>query len=175
MSKKPTSKKTDRAFARLEEFVRFMRRHALTELGWESGTEKVHLKTPEGRTVQAREDVTADINRPAAPAMDAPARAAPVQIRPPEPAPPKPAGDDRRKTVTAPLVGTFYRASSPGAQPFVKEGSAVKKGDVLGIIEAMKVFNNIESDYNGRVVGILTENGQPVEFGKPLFVIDSVT
>jgi len=77
--------------------------------------------------------------------------------------------------VTAPLVGTFYRASSPGAQPFVKEGSAVKKGDVLGIIEAMKVFNNIESDYNGRVVGILTENGQPVEFGKPLFVIDSVT
>lgn len=73
--------------------------------------------------------------------------------------------------VTAPMVGTFYRAGSPGAPAFVDVGSTVKEGDTLCILEAMKLMNEIESDVAGTVKAILVENGQPVEFGQPLFVI----
>ncbi len=73
--------------------------------------------------------------------------------------------------VTAPMVGTFYRSSSPGSPSFVEVGSAVKLGDTLCILEAMKLMNEIESDAAGTVKAILVENGQPVEFGQPMFVI----
>jgi acetyl-CoA carboxylase biotin carboxyl carrier protein len=76
------------------------------------------------------------------------------------------------QTVTAPMVGTFYSAQAPGAKPFVDIGSEVKSGDVLCIIEAMKMMNQIESDKAGRVVSVLAKNGDPVEFGQPLFVIE---
>lgn len=73
--------------------------------------------------------------------------------------------------VTAPMVGTFYRSGSPGAPSFVEVGQSVKEGDTLCILEAMKLMNEIESDASGVVKAILVENGQPVEFGQPLFVI----
>ena len=76
------------------------------------------------------------------------------------------------QAVTAPMVGTFYAASAPGAKPFVELGSEVKPGDVLCIIEAMKMMNQIESDKAGRVVSVLVKNGDPVEFGQTLFVIE---
>jgi acetyl-CoA carboxylase biotin carboxyl carrier protein len=75
-------------------------------------------------------------------------------------------------TVEAPMVGTFYRASSPTADPFVREGDLVKQGQILCIIEAMKLMNEIESKVSGRIVKVLVENAQPVEYGQPLFVID---
>lgn len=75
------------------------------------------------------------------------------------------------KTVKSPLVGVFYSAASPEDEPFVSEGTVVKKGQTLGIIEAMKLMNEIESDYEGTVKKVLVENGQMVEFGQPLFVI----
>ena len=74
--------------------------------------------------------------------------------------------------VKSPMVGTFYRASSPGADPFVEVGSTVKVGDALCIIEAMKLLNEIESDFSGTVKAILVENGQPVEYGQPLFELE---
>jgi len=74
--------------------------------------------------------------------------------------------------VTSPIVGTFYRASSPEKPPYVEGGDIVKKGQVLCIIEAMKLMNEIESETAGKVVQILVENGQPVEYGQPLFVIE---
>ena len=73
--------------------------------------------------------------------------------------------------VTAPMVGTFYRASAPGAKPFVEMGQAIRKGDTLCIIEAMKMMNPIESEFDGTVAAILINNGEPVEYGQPLFVI----
>ena len=73
--------------------------------------------------------------------------------------------------VTAPMVGTFYASSNPEAPPFVKVGQKVKAGDTLGIIEAMKMFNQIESDVSGTVLAVLVESGQPVEFDEPMFVI----
>ena len=73
--------------------------------------------------------------------------------------------------VKSPMVGTFYRAASPGANPFVEVGQSVKEGDTLCIIEAMKLLNEIEADKSGVIKAILQENGQPVEYGEPLFVI----
>jgi acetyl-CoA carboxylase biotin carboxyl carrier protein len=75
-------------------------------------------------------------------------------------------------TIEAPMVGTFYRATNPEATPFVSEGDMVKEGQILCIIEAMKLMNEIESKVAGRVVKILVENAQPVEFGQPLFLVE---
>jgi len=75
-------------------------------------------------------------------------------------------------TVKSPMVGTFYRSSSPGAKPFVEVGSQVKEGETICIIEAMKILNEIETDKSGTITKILCENGQAVEYGQPLFVIE---
>ena len=108
---------------------------------------------------------------PVAQWMHAPAPApavAPVIAAPAPAAPSLPAGH----MVTSPMVGTFYRSPSPSAAAFVEVGNQVKVGDTLCIIEAMKILNTIESDKAGTVKAILKENGQPVEFGEPLFVIE---
>ena len=80
--------------------------------------------------------------------------------------------ETKEQHVTSPMVGTFYRASSPDAGSFVEVGSKVRKGDVLCIIEAMKILNEIESDKDGTIKNILIDNGEPVEFGEPLFTIE---
>jgi len=98
------------------------------------------------------------------PAAAAPAAAAPA----PAPAAEAPAGH----TVKSPMVGTFYRASAPGAKSFVEVGSVVKEGETVCIIEAMKILNEIEADKAGTVTQILCENGQAVEYGQPLFIIE---
>jgi len=106
----------------------------------------------------------------AAPAMMA---AAPVAAAPAPAAPAAPAAEELKgHTVNSPMVGTFYRAPSPGAKPFVEVGQSVAVGDVLCIIEAMKILNQIESDRAGVVKRILVENGEPVEYNQPLFLID---
>ena len=79
----------------------------------------------------------------------------------------------RGHTVTSPMVGTFFAASSPGARPFASVGQRIEVGDTLCIIEAMKILNQIEADCIGVVTEVLVENGQPVEYGQPLFVIDT--
>jgi acetyl-CoA carboxylase biotin carboxyl carrier protein len=76
------------------------------------------------------------------------------------------------QTVTAPMVGTYYSAPAPGAKPFVEVGSTVEPGDTLCIIEAMKMMNQIEAEIGGTVVSVLADNGEPVEFGQPLFIIE---
>jgi acetyl-CoA carboxylase biotin carboxyl carrier protein len=81
---------------------------------------------------------------------------------------------DNQKLVTSPMVGTFYRAASPDAAPFTEEGDHVRKGQALCIIEAMKMMNEIEAEFSGRVVSILCENAQPVEYGQPLLILETV-
>ncbi len=99
----------------------------------------------------------------------------PQSYAPPEPAAsvPEPAvpAEEEGHVVKAPMVGTFYRSGAPGSPSFVEVGQAVKEGDTLCIIEAMKLMNEIESDATGIVKAILVENGQPVEYGQPLFLI----
>ena len=103
--------------------------------------------------------------------------AAPVQVHQPvtvaQPMPvPVPAPEAAPAPAPSPMVGTFYRAPSPGADPFVKVGDTVKKGQVVCIIEAMKLLNEVEADMDGTVKEVCVENGQPVEFGQSLFIIE---
>jgi len=105
--------------------------------------------------------------------LPAPAAAAPATI--PTPAPPPPAEVPSKvegHVLKSPMVGTFYRAPSPGAKPFVEVGDTVKVGQTVCIIEAMKLLNEIEADKDGVVKAILAENGQPVEYGEPLLAIE---
>ena len=104
-------------------------------------------------------------------AVPAPSQPAVATGSTPESAPAAERGLPAGHVVRAPMVGTFYASASPGAAAFVSVGSQVKAGDPLGIIEAMKMFNQIEADVAGTVLAIVAENGQPVEFDQPLFVI----
>ena len=113
----------------------------------------------------------------AAPAASSAAMPAPVGGSTPAPAAAAESGTDSQLppgfVVTSPMVGTFYQASSPGSKPFVSVGQRVTPGDTLCIIEAMKILNQIESEVAGEVKAIIAENGHPVEYGEPLFVIDT--
>jgi acetyl-CoA carboxylase biotin carboxyl carrier protein len=111
-------------------------------------------------------------NAPAAPVAAPIAVAAPVAAAPTEAAPAAPDPEDDGFLITAPMVGTFYAASSPGAAPYVQVGDRVNEGDTLCIIEAMKMMNQIESDVSGVVKSIRVQNGEPVEYGQTLIVID---
>jgi acetyl-CoA carboxylase biotin carboxyl carrier protein len=102
------------------------------------------------------------------PQMIAPAPAAAA----PEPAAEEPEAEPEGHLLRSPMVGTFYRAPSPGAKVFAEEGQNIKAGDTICIIEAMKILNQIESDKSGTVKKVLVENGQPVEYNQPLFVIE---
>lgn len=142
----------------------------LIELIDETGVSEIEIKEGES---------TVRISRQAAHTVvtTAAVNPAPVVTQTPTPAPveqqPTPKANGKEPhSVTSPMVGTFYVASSPGAAPFVSPGQAVKAGDILCIVEAMKMFNQIEADRSGTITARLVENGQPVEFGQPLFLIE---
>ena len=149
----------------------------LTEFKYEEDGVKLSLKKTEGKIVQVQAPVAAPAVVQAAPAVIPAAPAAPAPLAPaPEAAPA--AGEasaaeeaSAGNIVKSPLVGTFYAAPAEDAEPFVKVGDSVKEGQVLAIVEAMKLMNEIESDFTGTVAEILVENGQAVEYGQPLFVI----
>jgi len=108
-----------------------------------------------------------------APAMQAAMPAAPVAAAPVAAEPEAtPSSNNMNNAVTSPMVGTFYRSSSPESAPFAEIGQTVAEGDIICIIEAMKMFNQIESDRSGVIKAILVENGHPVEFGEPLIIIE---
>jgi len=144
----------------------------LIELLEESGISEIEISEGEESVRISRYPKPGTVTTtvaPAAAAAPAPAPAAPAAAAAPAaPAPPPVRGQQ----VTAPMVGTFYSGPAPGAKPFVEIGTEVKAGDTLCVIEAMKMMNQIESEFAGRVVSILVENGSPVEFGQPLFVIE---
>ena len=147
----------------------------LIELLEESGIAEIEIKEGE-EAVRISRMPTGGMVTHMAPAMMAapPAIAAPVAAAaaPAAGAAAAPARRANEHVVAAPMVGTFYASASPGAKPFVEIGSEVKEGQVLCIIEAMKMMNQIESDKAGKVTAIMATNGDPVEFGQPLFVIE---
>ncbi|SDV49545.1 acetyl-CoA carboxylase biotin carboxyl carrier protein [Chitinasiproducens palmae] len=138
----------------------------LIDLVAESGISELEVTEGDGR-VRIVKNVAPSAAPVAAPAAQPVVAAAPAPAAAPEAAAAAPSGH----AVTSPMVGTFYRAPSPGADAFVQVGDTVKEGQTLCIIEAMKLLNEIESDKAGVVKEILIENGQAVEYGQPLFVI----
>ncbi|MCZ7565856.1 MAG: acetyl-CoA carboxylase biotin carboxyl carrier protein [Burkholderiales bacterium] len=144
---------------KLKKLIDLVQESGIAELEITEGEEKVRIRRGGGAEVLGPVPAPA-----AAPAPPSAAPAAPAAAEPPE----APAGH----LVKSPMVGTFYRATSPEAKPFVAVGDAVKAGQTVCIIEAMKLMNEIECDQDGVVKAILVENGQPVEYGEPLFVIE---
>jgi acetyl-CoA carboxylase biotin carboxyl carrier protein len=143
----------------------------LIDLVSDSNVSELEITEAEGKVrIVKSMGVAAPVLVQQAPVAAAPV-AAPVAASPVAEAPAAPAAPTGH-AVKSPMVGTFYRSSSPGAAPFVQIGSVVKEGDTLCIIEAMKILNEIESDKSGTVTQILCENGQATEYGQPLFIVE---
>jgi acetyl-CoA carboxylase biotin carboxyl carrier protein len=145
----------------VERVLKLMDRHELEEFEYSTGGFHVRLKK-----------VSVD-QAPATPSPAAVPAAAPAQatVAPAEPAPAAAESGEKVHIVKSPIVGTYYAAPSPGAPSFVKVGDHVQTGQVLCIIEAMKLMNEIESDVAGEITRVFVENGQPVEYGEPLYAI----
>ncbi len=155
-SEKKSEKKVGE-FGRIQSLIDLVRANGISELEYEKNGERIRVTSGTAqKTVHASAAVVevAPASVPVAALSSAPA------VNP------------KHKQICSPLVGTFYRASAPTAEHFVKEGQAVKRGDVLCIVEAMKLMNEIECEHNGKIISVIAENGQPVEFGEPLFLIE---
>jgi acetyl-CoA carboxylase biotin carboxyl carrier protein len=150
---------------KLKKLIDLVEESGISELELTEGEEKVRISRnlPQGQNVVYAQAAPVMHHAPAA-ALTAPAAAAPAEV------PAAPAAIEGH-VIKSPMVGTFYRSPSPEAKAFVDVGSAVAVGDTLCIIEAMKLLNEIECDHAGVVKAILVENGQPVEYGEPLFII----
>ena len=141
---------------KLKKLIDLVQESGISELEVTEGEEKVKIVKSGGAGVTYAAPVP--VLTPVTPAASAPAAAEPAEIQ--------------GHLVKSPMVGTFYRSPSPGSKAFVEVGDTVKSGDTICIIEAMKLLNEIECDKDGVVKAILVENGQPVEYGEPLVVID---
>jgi acetyl-CoA carboxylase biotin carboxyl carrier protein len=142
----------------IQNLIDILKRNNLTELEWESDTFRVRVRHDaevRGVTIHHQEQPGGAYRVPVEAAK-----------------PPDFEGEIGLVTVTSPIVGTFYRSPSPDADSYVEESDHVKKGQVLCIVEAMKLMNEIESEVDGRIAKILAESGTPVEYGQPLFLID---
>ena len=144
----------------IKELIEFLVEKDIAEFELERG--EIKLRVKRGYAL---------VQQPAAPAVVAAAPVAAPEAAPVAVAPPVAATEEGIEIIKSPIVGTFYEASSPGAPAFSKQGDKVKLGQVLCIVEAMKLMNEIESEYAGEIVKVLVSNGQPVEYGQPLFKI----
>jgi acetyl-CoA carboxylase biotin carboxyl carrier protein len=150
---------------KVKKLIELLEESGISEIEIKEGEESVRISRHSTGTVHT---ITAPASYTVSPGAVAPAGAAPRATEAPGAGP---AATTSENAVTAPMVGTFYAAPAPGVKAFVEIGSEVKPGDVLCIIEAMKMMNQIESDKAGRVVSVLVKNGDPVEFGQTLFII----
>lgn len=149
----------------IRQLIKLIDESSINEFTYENEGSKVELKKNAGGSVQMVQQV------PAAP-VQAPAAQAAQQQAPVQEAPAKEEKDNGNlHKITSPMVGTFYASSSPEADPYVTVGSKVTESSVVCIVEAMKLFNEIEAEVKGEIVEVLVENGQLVEYGQPLFLV----
>ena len=155
----------------IQNLIKFVAKSGASEVKLEMGDVKITIKTgsDSDTTIVQQVPVAAPIPHavpPSAPPAQAAAEGAPVQSK-------EIATDDSRYvTIKSPIIGTFYRKPSPDKPPFVEVGDMVGEGDVLCVIEAMKLFNEIESEVSGKIVKVLVDDSSPVEFDQPLFLVD---
>lgn len=157
--------------AEIQELIKFVSRSGVTEVEIEQKDFKITIKT---ETKKPRKDETVYVQ--AAPVAAAPL-AAPAPVAAPAPAAPEaPAAPKEENsnliTIKSPMIGTFYRSPGPDKDVFVNVGDTIQKGSVLCIIEAMKLFNEIESEVSGKIVKMLVDDSSPVEYDQPLFLVD---
>jgi acetyl-CoA carboxylase biotin carboxyl carrier protein len=157
----------------VEELIRFVSKANVSEVELETKDIKLVIKTAKGGTEVQQTPVQVIAAAPA-PVAAAPAPApAPVSAAPQAPAPAAPhANESKYITIKSPMIGTFYRSSSPDKPPFVNVGDKIEKGKVICIIEAMKLFNEIEAEVSGTVVKVVANDASPVEYDQALLLID---
>jgi acetyl-CoA carboxylase biotin carboxyl carrier protein len=148
---------------KLKTLIELVETSGIAELEIQEGEERVRIT----RALMHPQHPAA-MPAPQAPLPNAAAGATATALSALEPTAP---AETEGHVVKSPMVGTFYRSASPGAKPFVEVGDSVQQGDVLCIVEAMKLMNEIEADASGTIKAVIAENGQPVEFGQPLFII----
>jgi acetyl-CoA carboxylase biotin carboxyl carrier protein len=158
-------------YKQIQDLIRFVSKSGVCEVKIEQGDFKIFIKTRPNEVVQPVPVVA----QPVAPVV----QPAAAETKPAEPAKEKPAiaetkGDANFITIKSPMIGTFYRSAGPDKDVFVKVGDTVSKGTVLCIIEAMKLFNEIESEYDGKIVKVLADDATPVEYDQPLFLIEKL-
>lgn len=153
----------------IQDLIKFVAKQKVTEVEIEKKDFKITIKS------EKEEVHIAHVAAPAPVQMAAPA-AAPVAATPAAPsAPAAPAAEDENAnyiTIKSPMIGTFYRSANPESDSFVNVGDTIKEGDVLCIVEAMKLFNEIEAEISGKIVKVLTDDASPIEFDQPLFLVD---
>ena len=158
----------------IQNLIKFVAKSGAHEVKLEMEDFKITIKTAADQIVPEQQTIVQHMP----PIAAAPVAAAPVATTPPAeavtpaPATETPKEEEHLITVKSPIIGTFYRKPSPDKPTFVEIGSTVNQGDVLCVIEAMKLFNEIESEFSGKIVKILVDDSSPVEFDQPLFLID---
>lgn len=168
-------------FQEIQELIRLLNKSNLSEFKLEEGDFKLSIRTALYRDAKSAQVVSAPMPIVAAPIVSSPVpaasaapsveTAAPVE-KPAEAAKPSVPASQAYKEIKSPMVGTFYRSGNPEKPPYVEIGQKVKKGDVVCVIEAMKLFNEIESEISGTVVKVMIDNAQPVEYDQPLFLVE---
>jgi len=155
----------------LKQLVEFLQENQVAEFELDQGDQKIRLKfkQPEAPSIAPVAHVIAAAPGLMAAPMSAPLAAGPATEH--VPAAPAADPDAGLHMIKSPIVGTYYGSPSPGAAPFVSPGDHVEKGQIVGIVEAMKLMNEIESDVAGEIAKVLVTNGQPIEFGQPLFAV----
>jgi acetyl-CoA carboxylase biotin carboxyl carrier protein len=150
----------------IKKLVELMEERGVVELEMEDRKGKIRLVRENHRVSAPLPSGPPPLPTVSAPTPQMPAATTTIEPPPTEPAPPM------GTAIPSPMVGTFYRAPNPDAKPYVDVGEVVEKGDVICIIEAMKMMNEIQAEIRGRVLRVLVENGQPVEYGQPLFMLE---
>jgi acetyl-CoA carboxylase biotin carboxyl carrier protein len=154
----------------IQELIKFVHKSGVNEVSIEEKDFKITIKTNQAPTVVNATIPAAAPVAAAAPQVSAPA---PAPAAAPAATPAAPAADDSKLiTIKSPMIGTFYRSSSPDKPVFVNVGDEIKPGQVLCIVEAMKLFNEIEAEVSGRIVKVLVDNASPIEYDQPLFLVE---
>ncbi len=171
----------------IQELIKLISKSNLAEFKMRDGEFKLSIRTGLYKETKTTQVISTSAPMPAAVVAAAPAATTPASAAPPAPAaPPVPAAppsappaapkpeaaEKKYAEVKSPMVGTFYRSSSPEKPPYVEIGQKIKKGDVVCIIEAMKLFNEIEADFGGTIVKVMVDNAQPVEYDQVLFLVE---
>lgn len=172
-------------FKQIQELIKTINKSNISELSIQDGEFQITIKqgmeaNPEMVQQQMQMHMMMPMHQMAMPAMQQMPAAQPTHIPQAIPAPPTPAspadaggaGTGKATQIKSPMIGTFYRSSSPDKPPFVNVGDEIKKGQVLCIVEAMKLFNEIESEVSGRIVKVLVDDASPVEYDQPLFLVE---
>lgn len=156
-------------FKQIQQLIKFVSKTDVAEVNIENNNFKINIKGSKSQTKEVSQQV---VQQPIQPQIQTPI-AQPIHVETPKSeVQQSDSSSDNYLTVKSPIIGTFYRKPSPDKDAFVNVGDTIKEGDTLCVIEAMKLFNEIESDFSGKIVKILVEDASPVEFDQPLFLIE---